>query len=220
MKTRRVFSSRRYRYLGSKNLLRCDICDGDSCMVSHGGTAYHRCTEPVEVPRYLWHVTYRLSGRDRAIRKFGLLRSKPLKESFYRYKHQGSSIGYLEDIHLTEADESKLSKGETLFEGHVYAHKSIDDFFSLHPIYMDSCMDSFRTRQVALWRIDAHALGYPWYTDPYIERGEKWIYGNSFRTPNNIPNTALELFKFGDLYAPAIVNGFKEVHLKKGLQVF
>lgn len=112
MKTRRVFSPRRYRYLGSKNLLRCDICDGDSCMVSHGGTAYHRCTEPVEVPRYLWHVTYRLSGRDRAIRKFGLLRSKPLKESFYRYKHQGSSIGYLEDIHLTEADESKLSKAK------------------------------------------------------------------------------------------------------------
>lgn len=219
MKTRKVFSPRRYRYLGSKILLRCDICDGDFCMVSHVGTAYHRCTETVEVPRYLWHVTYRLSGRDRAIRKFGLLRSKLLKESYYRYKHQGSSIGYLEDIHLTEADESKLSKGENLFEGHVYAHKSIDAFF-LTPHLLDSCIDSFRTRQVALWRIDAHAFGFPWYTDPNIDRGEKWIYGNSFRTPNNIPNTALELYKFGDLYAPAIVNGFKEVHLKKGLQVF
>lgn len=80
----------------------------------------------------------------------------------YSFKQRGDTDEWLADINLTELDSYKLSLGQTFFEGHVYAHQSIDDFCSLHPIYMDYHGNNFRTRAVALWRIDTYAMPFPW----------------------------------------------------------
>jgi hypothetical protein len=160
------------------------------------------------------HLLIERAGK--AIGKFGILRTKPLKLVVYSFKQRGDTDEWLADINLTELDSYKLSLGQTFFEGHVYAHQSIDDFCSLHPIYMDYHGNNFRTRDVALWRIDTYAMPFPWYTDPYFDKDEKWIFGNSFRTPNNIPINALKLFKFGDLYVTSYSeNDNKKFELKR-----
>jgi hypothetical protein len=81
---------------------------------------------------------------------------------------------------------------------------------------MDYHGNNFRTRAVALSRIDIYAMSFPWYTDPYFDKDEKRIFGNSFRTPNNIPISALKLFKFGDLYVTSYgENGNKKIESKR-----
>jgi|GEM_PF-5862977 len=216
MESIQSFYPKFYRYLKFTAPLRCDYCDQDDCLVSED-IVYHQCTMPLFVPRYLWHITYR--GRDKSIGRFGLLRNRPLQDISCEFEQRQLFRAECAKKGKKNLYASDYPEWKVMYEGYVYAHITPANFLSLCPIYMDQYESNFRPGLYSIWRIDTYAFPYPWYRykDPYFSEKEDWIYGNSVRTPNNIPFTALKKFRFGDIYETKTLKYFYEVYLKGNL---
>jgi len=88
----------------------------------------------------------------------------------------------------------------------VFAHNHCCSIFQTYPFMMDAFLECLlggvppNFSQYTFWRIDTQKLNLDWYFDPnlYSPSPSNLAKVDYVCTPNNIPNTALKLFKFNE----------------------